>query len=309
MDQESRRLRSIATSRSSRSRPTRSMRKSPRRRRACSPKSRLRKARRSPSTASSRPSARTEDVSAARSIRRRQRVAGSGGRPAGTAEPAQSARCSGSDDSEDDEARRRAAGGSPATEIARRWCGGSRRSTTSTSAQIQGTGLSGRVTKQDILGYIESGKTSVRPRAAVASRRSAVAVAARVASASASPARTSRVVPMSVMRKKIAEHMVLSAHTSPHVYSVYEVNFARVAALREKKKADYEAAGAKLTFTAFIAKVGDRRAARVPDRQCLDRRRQHRLQEGHQPRHRGRARQWAYRARSSETPTRRTCSA
>ena len=60
---------------------------------------------------------------------------------------------------------------------------------------------------------------------------------------------------MSVMRKKIAEHMVLSAHTSPHVYSVFEVNFARVDALREAKKAEYEAAGAKLTFTAFIAKV------------------------------------------------------
>ena len=60
---------------------------------------------------------------------------------------------------------------------------------------------------------------------------------------------------MSVMRRKIAEHMVLSAHTSPHVYSVYEVNFGRVAALREARKADYDAAGAKLTYTAFIAKV------------------------------------------------------
>jgi 2-oxoglutarate dehydrogenase E2 component (dihydrolipoamide succinyltransferase) len=60
---------------------------------------------------------------------------------------------------------------------------------------------------------------------------------------------------MSVMRKKIAEHMVLSAHTSPHVYSVYEVNFARVAMLRDKKKAEYEAGGARLTYTAFIAKV------------------------------------------------------
>ena len=57
------------------------------------------------------------------------------------------------------------------------------------------------------------------------------------------------------MRKKIAEHMVLSAHTSPHVYSVYEVNFGRVNALREKHKAEFEAAGAKLTFTAFIAKA------------------------------------------------------
>jgi 2-oxoglutarate dehydrogenase E2 component (dihydrolipoamide succinyltransferase) len=60
---------------------------------------------------------------------------------------------------------------------------------------------------------------------------------------------------MTVMRKKIAEHMVLSAHTSPHVYSVYEVNFGRVHALSESRKAAFEAAGAKLTFTAFIAKV------------------------------------------------------
>jgi pyruvate dehydrogenase E2 component (dihydrolipoamide acetyltransferase) len=47
----------------------------------------------------------------------------------------------------------------------------------------------------------------------------------------------------------------LSAHTSPHVYSVYEVDFHRVAKLREKKKADYERSGTKLTYTAFIAKV------------------------------------------------------
>jgi pyruvate dehydrogenase E2 component (dihydrolipoamide acetyltransferase) len=60
---------------------------------------------------------------------------------------------------------------------------------------------------------------------------------------------------MSVMRRKIAEHMVLSARTSPHVYSVYEVNLGRLAALRDKRKADYEAAGARLTYTALIAKV------------------------------------------------------
>src|SRR4029078_9047391 len=64
-----------------------------------------------------------------------------------------------------------------------------------------------------------------------------------------------QVVPMSIMRRKIAEHMVLSAHTSPHVYSVYEVNFGRVAALREARKADYDPPGPKLTYTAFIAKV------------------------------------------------------
>ena len=60
---------------------------------------------------------------------------------------------------------------------------------------------------------------------------------------------------MTIMRKKIAEHMVLSARTSPHVYSVYEVDFHRLAQLRDKKKGEYERNGAKLSFTALIAKA------------------------------------------------------
>ena len=105
---------------------------------------------------------------------------------------------------------------------------------------IKGTGISGRVTKQDILGFIEAGKGTRGVGAAT------VAYA---------PGENVKVVPMTVMRRKIAEHMVLSAHTSPHVYSVYEINFGRVAALREARKREYEAAGAKLTYTSFIAKV------------------------------------------------------
>jgi len=143
-------------------------------------------------------------------------------------------------------------------------------------SQIQGTGLSGRVTKEDILKFIESGAAPKRegrpaeaephvvpgePQAAISEARSRPPAATPAAAAAGSagptfkPGERVQVVPMSVMRKKIAEHMVLSAHTSPHVYSVYEVNFARVSALREKKKAAYDAAGAKLTFTAFIAKA------------------------------------------------------
>jgi 2-oxoglutarate dehydrogenase E2 component (dihydrolipoamide succinyltransferase) len=60
---------------------------------------------------------------------------------------------------------------------------------------------------------------------------------------------------MGVMRKKIAEHMVLSRRTSAHVHSVFEVNFARVAKIREAKKAEYERAGLKLTYLAFIVKA------------------------------------------------------
>ena len=109
---------------------------------------------------------------------------------------------------------------------------------------IKGTGISGRVTKQDILGFIKSGA----PRPAGAPRREP-AIPAFAAGEDV------KVVPMSVMRRKIAEHMVLSVQTSPHVYSVYEVNFGRIAALREARKAGYEAAGARLTYTGFIAKV------------------------------------------------------
>ena len=109
---------------------------------------------------------------------------------------------------------------------------------------IKGTGISGRVTKQDILGFIKS--DAARP-AGAPRREPAIPAFA--------PGEHVKVVPMSVMRRKIAEHMVLSAQTSPHVYSVYEVNFGRIAALREARKAGYEAAGARLTYTGFIAKV------------------------------------------------------
>jgi 2-oxoglutarate dehydrogenase E2 component (dihydrolipoamide succinyltransferase) len=118
---------------------------------------------------------------------------------------------------------------------------------------VKGTGISGRVTKNDILHYIESGAAA--PAAREESAAPPAAPALQKGGPTFKPGENVQVVAMSVMRKKIAEHMVLSAHTSPHVYSVYEVNFGRIAFLRDKHKAQYETAGAKLTFTAFIAKV------------------------------------------------------
>jgi pyruvate dehydrogenase E2 component (dihydrolipoamide acetyltransferase) len=109
-------------------------------------------------------------------------------------------------------------------------------------ATIPGSGIGGRVTKQDILGFLEH-----RP----AARAPAVAVHIPAFA----PGEAVEIVPMGVMRKKIAEHMVLSRRTSAHVHSVFEVNFSRVAQLREQKKAAYERDGVKLTFLSFIARA------------------------------------------------------
>ena len=113
-------------------------------------------------------------------------------------------------------------------------------------AQISGSGIGGRVTKHDILDYIEHGE--VGPKADPTATKPAPAIQVR-------PSGADRVEKMSVMRKKIAEHMVLSHRTSAHVYSVFHVNFSTVEKLRQQKKAEYERAGAKLTYMAFIARA------------------------------------------------------
>jgi pyruvate dehydrogenase E2 component (dihydrolipoamide acetyltransferase) len=105
--------------------------------------------------------------------------------------------------------------------------------------QLPGTGIAGRVTKKDILAAIENG-TAKAPAA--------------VARPVAGPL-TDRVEKMGVMRKKIADHMVMSIRTSPHVYSAYEVDFSRFEHFRRKHKNDYESRGAKLTYTSLIAKA------------------------------------------------------
>jgi 2-oxoglutarate dehydrogenase E2 component (dihydrolipoamide succinyltransferase) len=118
--------------------------------------------------------------------------------------------------------------------------------------QINGTGISGRVTKNDILGFMKAGTA---PTGAATEAKSRRPPGAPVYVPAFKPGDRVEVVPMTIMRKKIAEHMVLSAHTSPHVYSVYEVDFHRLAQLRDKRKAEYERNGAKLSYTALVAKV------------------------------------------------------
>ncbi len=115
-------------------------------------------------------------------------------------------------------------------------------------ARLEGTGLSGRVTKNDILSYIESGPATPEKAASVPAPTKEPQPAPPV-----KPGEGDRVEPMTVMRKKIAEHMVLSRRTSAHVTTVYEIDMTRIAKLRDQYKSQFqERTGTKLTFMPFI---------------------------------------------------------
>ncbi len=133
---------------------------------------------------------------------------------------------------------------------------------------VKGTGAGGRITKQDVEDYLASKQAPPAPVAApapAAQPTPAAAPAAAAARAAASadaaplprvePART-RVEPMSIMRAKIAEHMVLSKRTSAHVTTVHRVDMTRIAKLRDRSKADFQQRyGFGLTFLPFIARA------------------------------------------------------
>ena len=127
--------------------------------------------------------------------------------------------------------------------------------------QVQGTGGGGRITKEDIAAFIERAKSAPRP-APVAAQPAVSAPAASVqAVPPASPANKfagspGLIEPMSVMRKKISEHMVMSKRTSAHVHGIFEIDMTRVTKIREKMKNRFqEATGLKLTFTPFFVRA------------------------------------------------------
>ncbi len=132
-------------------------------------------------------------------------------------------------------------------------------------ARISGSGMSGRVTKKDILSFIESGAAlrpqdllvgKAAPQFAPVAAPQIVSPPTQKAQFTAPPVSTAvgdRVEPMSVMRKKIAEHMTFSKQTSAHVTSVYELDMTNVAKFREKNKAEFQSRyGTKLSFMPFI---------------------------------------------------------
>jgi pyruvate dehydrogenase E2 component (dihydrolipoamide acetyltransferase) len=131
-------------------------------------------------------------------------------------------------------------------------------------SQITGTGLGGRITKQDIMSFIENQGSQpahvgtdafVRPPAAVPAV-AASAPAPRPAAPSAPAPFPGDLVPLTNMRKLIAKHMIESRRTSAHVHCMYEVDFTRIVNLRAKQKAGFEQRhGARLTFMPFFVRA------------------------------------------------------
>ena len=132
---------------------------------------------------------------------------------------------------------------------------------------VQGTGRGGRVTKKDILNFIESGAPA-QPAAPVAEPPAAAPPAAEPAAPAAPPAPQPAAVapasagagetfePMTAMRRGIAEHMRRSLDTSAHVTTVFEVDMSKVVAVRKKLKPEYEKSyGVNPTYLAFIARA------------------------------------------------------
>ena len=107
-------------------------------------------------------------------------------------------------------------------------------------SQVSGTGLNGRITKNDVLAFVENGKSNL------GSQKS------QVESHTVQPLIGDQIIKHTTMRKSIAEHMVMSKRTSPHVLTVMEADMSRVTKHRGANKAAFERDGVNLTFTAYF---------------------------------------------------------
>ncbi len=120
--------------------------------------------------------------------------------------------------------------------------------------QIKGSGKDGRVTKKDVLAYLEGGRTAPAAAPAPAATPAAAPKApAATATPSITPSAGDEIIEMDRMRKLIADHMVNSVQTSPHVTSFVEADMTKVVLWRNKvKKSFQEKHGEKITFTPII---------------------------------------------------------
>jgi 2-oxoglutarate dehydrogenase E2 component (dihydrolipoamide succinyltransferase) len=124
-------------------------------------------------------------------------------------------------------------------------------------ARVKGTGAGGRITKQDVEGYLA---TSQAPAPATPAPARPAPVQAPPPSTYVPPAPPSqakvRVEPMSTMRQKIAEHMVMSKRTSAHVTTIHRVDMTKIAKMRDRQKNDFQSRyGMSLTYLPFVVRA------------------------------------------------------
>src|SRR3954470_6635247 len=117
----------------------------------------------------------------------------------------------------------------------------------------KGTGINGRITKADILSFIESGGKKSGAKKPEAPEPAPMAFSGEVER-----------VPMTPMRRSIAEHMVASRRTSAHVTTFFEIDCSRIMKGREKLKAEFERAGVHLTITPFFVQAAARALRKFP---------------------------------------------
>ena len=121
-------------------------------------------------------------------------------------------------------------------------------------SRVKGTGAGGRITKQDLEAY--QSQAAPAPAAKIEQPPAPAAAAAPAAPARPAEQAKVRIEPMSAMRAKIAEHMVMSKRTSAHVTTIHKVDMTRVEKMRQKHKADFQARyGISLTYLPFITRA------------------------------------------------------
>jgi pyruvate dehydrogenase E2 component (dihydrolipoamide acetyltransferase) len=121
-------------------------------------------------------------------------------------------------------------------------------------ARVSGSGTGGRVTKQDVLDFVE--QRSAAPAAAAPAQSNPVAASSPRQAPASPPAVPGDLVPMSQMRKIIAQRMIESRRTSAHVHCMFEVDMTRIVNLRNKLKSGFEKRhGARLTFMPFFVRA------------------------------------------------------
>jgi 2-oxoglutarate dehydrogenase E2 component (dihydrolipoamide succinyltransferase) len=121
-------------------------------------------------------------------------------------------------------------------------------------SRIAGTGVKGRVTKKDILGYINKRKeTGAIPAPKISPQSQAEPTTIPQGTIEFAPSGEVEKIPMNNIRQKIMEHMVSSRDTSVHVTSLVEVDMTKIDRFIEAKRVEYKQRGVKLTYMAFIA--------------------------------------------------------